>query len=105
MRVLVVVVIVAGCSSRPRTRAPEPLSAPQVVHQVASTRSVVWVARPQIDVEPLLPDLGEDLRWPLAMTDHPALEPKFAIASALAQPGIGWTDLCARGVQNRHLAG
>ena len=35
---------------------------------------------------------------------HPALEPKFDIASQFAQPGIGWTELCSRGIQNRYGA-
>jgi hypothetical protein len=38
------------------------------------------------------------------MSEHPSLEPHFDIAAALADPGISWTDLCARGAQHRHMS-
>ena len=48
------------------------------------------------------PDFSEEPRWPLTIMQHPALEPQFNVAGALAEPGISWTELCARGVQHRH---
>ena len=65
----------------------------------------VMAARPDIDLSAVLPDPSEELRWPLTMTSHPVLEPQFPIAAALAVPGVTWTDLCARGAQNRHASG
>jgi hypothetical protein len=56
-------------------------------------------------VSTLLPDFHEDLRWPLSIATHPVLEPRFPIARELAQPGIGWVDLCSRGITNRHVIG
>ncbi|HUJ61274.1 MAG TPA: hypothetical protein VLX92_22375 [Kofleriaceae bacterium] len=49
----------------------------------------------------LLPDVTEEARWPLAPSSHPALEPHFAIAAELAEPGVTWQDLCARGAARR----
>jgi hypothetical protein len=87
---------------------PRPMEPPSVVqHTVpvvtpAKPVSRVHVPRPDIpEVLAILPDLTEQLRWPLGVMDHPALEPRFAIAAALADPGIAWTELCARGVQHR----
>lgn len=65
----------------------------------------IAVPRPELDVEQLVPDLHEALRWPLTAMSHPELSPRFEIANVFAQPGIGWLDLCERGVQNRMTAG
>lgn len=62
----------------------------------------VFVNRPSLQVPELVPDFHDELRWPLSSMSHPVLEPKFDIAAQFAQPGIGWTELCARGVQNRY---
>lgn len=49
-----------------------------------------------------MPDFHDELRWPLAALDHPRLEPRFAIAQALAQPGVSLSTLCSLGAQRRH---
>jgi hypothetical protein len=64
----------------------------------------VSAPRPEIDLSWLLADFHDELRWPLTGMSHPALEPRFPIAQQLAMPGIGWQDLCARGVQHRTSA-
>lgn len=48
-----------------------------------------------------IPDPEHALRWPLSLGTHPTLEPSFAIAAALAEPGIGWMELCKQGGANR----
>jgi hypothetical protein len=60
--------------------------------------------RPMIETQIDPPDVNELGRWPLTIAEHPALEPHFDVASALADPGVTWTDLCARGAQHRHLS-
>jgi len=60
--------------------------------------------RPVLETAIEPPDVTELGRWPLTVAEHPALEPHFDIAAALAYPGISWTDLCARGAQHRHLS-
>lgn len=62
----------------------------------------VRVPRPELAIAEPKPDLTEEPRWPLTIMQHPALEPQFNVAGALADPGISWTELCARGVQHRH---
>ncbi|NVB78553.1 MAG: hypothetical protein HOV81_09185 [Kofleriaceae bacterium] len=63
---------------------------------------VALLPRPPFDPSAYLPDFHDELRWPLSPTSHPSLEPRFAIAQALAQPGVGWIDLCGLGAQNRY---
>ena len=63
----------------------------------------VTVPRPDVDLSALAPNLDGELRWPLSASAHPALDPHFPIADALAEPGVSWTELCRRGVQDRHL--
>ena len=58
--------------------------------------------RPAISVA--LPDLDAEARWPLGFNEHPVDEPSFDIAGALAEPSVGWRELCARGVQFGHRA-
>lgn len=36
---------------------------------------------------------------------HPSLEPRFDVATVFADPGIGWLELCKRGVHKRVTAG
>jgi hypothetical protein len=60
--------------------------------------------RPEIRAAQILPDLDAEARWPLGFNEHPIDEPSFDIAGALAEPGIGWRELCARGVQFGHRA-
>ncbi len=63
-----------------------------------------WLsARPvQLDLSGIEPNLDEELRWPLAPSSHPVLEPRYPIAQALAEPGIEYGELCRRGIQARH---
>jgi hypothetical protein len=92
---------VAACGAR----RPEPV--PQVEHRAGSAvrhvavHAYVSVPRPRLQIENDVPDLTEELRWPLSITEHPSFEPGYPIARVIAEPGIPWTDLCARGVQNR----
>jgi hypothetical protein len=95
---------VMACGAKP----PEPLPAVTPQTQPAAHASQlhiendVRVSRPELpDIAALVPDLTEQLRWPLTVMEHPALEPRYPIARDLADPGIPWTELCARGVQNR----
>jgi hypothetical protein len=80
-------------------RPPAPVSV-QGWHYPTTWR----VARPDVDLSALSLDLGDELRWPLSPATHPVLEPTFAIARALAAPGVSWIDLCGRGVEHRHLS-
>jgi hypothetical protein len=54
-----------------------------------------------MDIPDARVDLGEEPRWPLSIMDHPRLDPHFDVAGVLADPGIAWTELCARGVHRR----
>lgn len=100
-RVAAAAAVLMACGAKP----PEPLPAvkPQSRPVVAlHVESEVRVSRPDLpDVAALVPDLTEQLRWPLTVMEHPALEPRYPVARDLADPGISWTELCARGVQNR----
>ncbi len=61
---------------------------------------------PAFDPEPFRPDpTHEVLRWPLSGTEHPVLAPRYDVASALADPGIDWTELCRRGAHKRVSGG
>lgn len=61
-------------------------------------------ARPAFDPDVFLPDVSPILRWPLTASRHPELAPQFAIASALAEPGLDWIALCRLGAHQRHMA-
>lgn len=61
----------------------------------------VHVAPPPMQSSVQGPDLSEEPRWPLSIMDHPKLEPHHDVAGVLAEPGISWTELCARGVDKR----
>lgn len=95
--------LVASCSPA----KPEKLDRPKPIRHSRSGSSAVVESRPMLVERPALPvpdvtpDFHDELRWPLSSMSHPALEPKFDIAAQFAQPGIGWTELCSRGVQNR----
>lgn len=93
------VVMVFGCAAGPA----EPLSTPE---PIPHTHEIIQLAapRPAIDITDTTPDLAPYGRWPLTVAEHPELDPHFAIADALAQPGITWQDLCARGAQFRHMS-
>ncbi len=100
MKVLGLVVLVACGASR-----PEPLgNAGTPVVLFEPPPQLARMPRPAIDLSSVIPDPTEEARWPLSVTAHPAFEPRFNIAGALAQPGIGWIDLCQMGAQNRTLS-
>jgi hypothetical protein len=80
------------------------LTTPKKTARPAGTFPGVLVPLPELALADMLPDLEQELRWPLRATSHPSLEPSFAIADAFAEPGIGWTELCARGGQHRQGA-
>jgi len=61
--------------------------------------------RPFVDVGSFIPDFHDDLRWPLTTMSHPSSEPRFGIAAVFAEPGIGWQELCKRGVHKRVTSG
>jgi hypothetical protein len=46
------------------------------------------------------PDFHDELRWPLASTQHPSFEPSFDVAAQLAR-GMNWITLCQQGAQRR----
>ena len=108
MRLLGLVVVAAACGPR---KPPEPLvnETPVAAPDPASRLVVKAIAlpRPTLAADPaaLVPDPTEEARWPLHATAHPAFEPGFDIAGALAQPGIRWDELCRMGAQHRHLSG
>jgi hypothetical protein len=93
--------MLAACGARPAHRTPqvEHSGGPPVQH--APVHRVVTAPRPDLPIAIDVPDLSEELRWPLSIVEHPNLEPHYPVARVLAEPGISWTDLCARGVQNR----
>ena len=79
-------------------RLPEPV----VVAPVLALPTRAIAARPEVDLSAVTPSLDEEGRWPLAGSSHPTLDPRYPIASALAEPGLGWVDLCRIGIQGRH---
>jgi len=109
---LALVLALAACRPpppEPLPREPE-LEPPAFVETPASraarpgpNRVIALAPRPDIDLSTLVPDPTHELRWPLSLSDHPELEPQFEIAAALAEPGVGWLDLCRMGAHNRHL--
>jgi hypothetical protein len=102
------VVAVLGCGA-PR-QPPAPRATPPVERSVAS-RPAAHVAPPSEGTASDHPmpsaltnlafDVQEELRWPLTPGMHPVMEPAYPIAPIFADSGVGWADLCARGVQNR----
>lgn len=105
MRVLGwVVLTMVACRPQPAERLAnvERLVTPS---EPAPRPHLAIALRPELDLTGVLPDPTEQARWPLSAAAHPALEPRFAIANALAEPGIEWTELCRMGAQHRHLSG
>ncbi|NVB78552.1 MAG: hypothetical protein HOV81_09180 [Kofleriaceae bacterium] len=121
MRLAVVSLAVAACATKPPpSRNPGAAYAvsPGPSGPPASSRPIVgWtvpppppppppkgpvVTRPAIDFSIYTPDVHDLVRWPLSAIEHPSLAPRFAIAAALAQPGVGLAKLCSLGAQNRH---
>lgn len=113
MKAAAVVVVVAGigCGAKPLEPPATPLATrsgstrpTSLSHHIISPgRLEQAFPRPSLDVSSYLPDPARHGRWPLTVAEHPALEPHFEIAGALAQPGITWLELCERGAQHRNL--
>src|SRR3569833_3164899 len=122
MKIGFALVVMVGCGAKPAEPLEKPtplapnklqLSTPAPSHtgpafagsgDLAPETAVAMIPRPALETLLEPPDVAELGRRPLTIAEHPALEPHFDIAAALAAPGITWTDLCARGAQQRHLA-
>ena len=100
---LLTVLALLACKPKPA----ETLANEDRIPEVATVPRpwLIAAARPELDLSSVLPDPTEQARWPLSAAAHPALEPRFAIASALAEPGVDWIELCRMGAQHRHLSG
>lgn len=94
--------VIAGCGAKPPPAvdhaAEEP---PPEPGRIEGRVYGVSVARPAIDITRYTPDFHDELRWPLTGMNHPVLEPRFPIAAQLAEPGVTWQEMCARGVHRR----
>ncbi len=97
--------VVAACAAKPAEPLRPVPPAPRV-HAVAPIHvpPLVRAARADVTFPDLVPDLAEEPRWPLTGMQHPSLQPSYDIADALAEPGITWTELCARNVDRRRDA-
>ncbi len=104
MRIGIAAVVLASCAPKP----PEPLEPmrgeapdPEVgeLQPVPDVR--IAAPRPDVDVSGVVPDIHEELRWPLTAMSHPSLEPRFGVAAVFAEAGVGWLELCKRGVHKR----
>ena len=108
MKLVVMVVVAAGCGGKPPAATTVTNAhADEAVGQLDGTPlpSNLSAPRPDLAISALMPDPTEEARWPLTMAAHPVLEPHFDIAGALAEPGVGWLELCGRGIQLRRLPG
>ena len=101
---LAVCLLGAACAPKP----PEPLLPPKrpvarnlPARAPISNPLLIRAPRPDVTFPDLVPDLAEEPRWPLTGMQHPSLQPSYDVADALAEPGITWTDLCARSVDRR----
>jgi hypothetical protein len=103
----------AGCATRspsPTKFEPAPphadigLAPPREFLSEQPPSHKIALERPEALFASLFADPTPMLRWPLSVSTHPELEPSFAIAAALAEPGLGWIDLCKMGAQNRTSA-
>jgi hypothetical protein len=105
----VLLAIVVGCKPQPPERLPRVRKQPHPFVRDARYAPLdlrEFVATPlPIVADALLPELVLERRWPLPITVHPELDPHYPIAAELAEPGLGWLDLCRLGAQNRHLPG
>jgi hypothetical protein len=105
---LAVVVAACGTTAEPRENAAStpvpPTATLEHARVLVAPPSYAQAARPAIDLSRWVPDIETEARWPLGFNDHPIDEPSFAIAGALADPGVDWHSLCERGVQFRHLS-
>lgn len=107
MRFGLAALLLAACAPKP-AEPLEALNAHESITEPLKARHVeprLAAPRPPLDVTQLVPDFHDDLRWPLTAMSHPSLEPRFAIAPVFADPGIGWLELCKRGVHKRITGG
>ncbi|MBV8756475.1 MAG: hypothetical protein JO257_04335 [Deltaproteobacteria bacterium] len=97
--------MLAACAPKPATPgAPAPSTASaELPGSRAQIRAPILIRAPRPDVTfpDLVPDLAEEPRWPLTGMQHPSLQPSYDVADTLAEPGITWTELCARSVDRR----
>jgi hypothetical protein len=95
------VLVIAACGAKAPAESLDNLELQRKPEAApAATARLVTAPRPAIDVSWSVPEFHEELRWPLSGMNHPTLEPQFPIAQELAV-GVGWEQLCARGVHNR----
>jgi hypothetical protein len=110
MRALIsVALLVVACAPAPAEKLRNPKRKKPPAYEPVAPR--VERARPEIDLAaPALPpfditivepDPTHELRWPLALSDHPELEPQFDVAKVLAEPGLDWIELCQIGAHRR----
>ena len=97
------VLALAACAPHPAAPLPvvSPIAHPAGMRAPISNPLLVRAPRPDVSFPDLVPDLAEEPRWPLTGMQHPSLQPSFDVADALAEPGITWTELCARNVDRR----
>ncbi len=122
--VLIALLAVAACAPAPAERLKSPRRIPRVEEPTAELPKKLpkptsdgdkstWRAfpRPDIPIDVRIGalraamDVSDHLRWPLTPNHHPALEPAYPIAPVFAAAGVGWTDLCKLGAQNRRTSG
>ncbi len=108
MKLAVLAIMLVACTPAPaeKLRAPKRKTPPVPVeaHAPKRERPVLEIPAPllpPIDIAIVDPDPTPELRWPLALSDHPELAPRFDIAKVLAEPGLDWTQLCRMGAQRR----
>ncbi len=120
MRAAALVSLLAGCAQAPAEtlrdprrmpRGAEPAKKQPRAPALAPAGTPIAYPRPDIPVDVRIGalrdamDVSDHLRWPLTANHHPALEPAYAIAAVFAAAGVGWTDLCKLGAQNRRTSG
>ncbi len=115
MKLLVAVALVLGlssilgaCATAPpeRMRDPKPKRRGDVSTYVPPRERpelVVQAPALHIDVAIVEPDPTHELRWPLALSDHPELAPQYDVAKVLAEPGLDWLELCKIGAHRRTI--
>lgn len=102
-------VVLAGCAAKAQAPAETPVYGSAIDttsrrEHVIKPETIV-APRPELPIASYIPDLHEELRWPLSPMTHPTAEPRFPIAAVFADPGVDWHELCARGVQHRNTGG
>jgi hypothetical protein len=94
--------VATACGAAPPEAMPGVPPTPTRTEIPTSKRTpFVRVVPPAMEIPKPAPDLSEEPRWPLSIMDHPNLAPHHDVAGVLAEPGITWTELCARGVHER----